>query len=106
MGVEEERAAALRISSAYGRTLEMVPYFKYLGKVLLAADDDCPALIWNLTKEREVWRRMTRILSREGGRPRVSVFFLKDFIQSVLLFSAETWVVTPHMLQILGGLQD
>ena len=37
----------------------------------------------------------TRILSREGAEPRVSVFFFVAVVQSVLLFRKETWVFTP-----------
>ena len=46
----------------------MVPYFKYMGKVLLVADDDWPAVIHNLVKVGKVWWRISRILSREGGK--------------------------------------
>ena len=49
-----------------------------------------------------VWRRTSRILSREGARPRVSVFLFKAVVQSVLLFGAETWVVSPRMGRLLG----
>ena len=45
---------------------------------------------------------MTRIISREGTGPWVSVFF-KAIAQTVLLFGAETWVVPPHMGRVLGG---
>ena len=38
---------------------------------------------------------MTRILSREGVDPQVSVFFFKAVVQVVLLFGVETWVVAP-----------
>ena len=48
---------------------------------------------------------MTRIYSREGSEPRVSGFFFKAVVQSVLLFGVETWLVTPHMGWVLGGLQ-
>ena len=71
MVAEEERAATSKAFSAYGRTLEMVPSFKYLGRVISIADDNWPEVIRNLTKARAVWRRMTRILSREGARLRV-----------------------------------
>ena len=46
---------------------------------------------------------MSRILIREGARPRVSGFFFKSIVQAVLLFGAYTWVVTPHMGWVLGG---
>ena len=55
---------------------------------------------------REAWRRMTRILSREGAELRVSDFFFKAIVQLVLLFSSETWVVTPLMGRVQGGFQD
>ena len=48
---------------------------------------------------------MSCILSREGETPRVSGFFFKAMIQAVLLFGAETWVVTPCMGKALGGFQ-
>ena len=54
LAAEEERAETSRAFSAYGRTFEMVPSFKYPGRVLSAADDDWPAVIRNLTKVRAV----------------------------------------------------
>ena len=63
-------------------------------------------MVRNLAKARAVWWRMTRILSREGEEPRVSGFFCKDVVQLVLIFIAETWVVTSCMGRVLGGFQD
>ena len=57
-------------------------------------------------KVRAVWSRMTGILSREGARPRVSIFFFKAAVQSMLLLGAEMWVVTPPMVQAMGDFQD
>ena len=51
---EESRTVNSRAFRAYGRTLEMVSSFKYLRRVLLVVDYDCPAVIQNLTKLREV----------------------------------------------------
>ena len=106
MAAEEERTATSRAFSAYGRTLDLVLYFKYLGRVLSSADDDWTDVIGNLMKARAVWRRMTRILSREGEMPRVFGFLFKSVVQSVLIFGEETWVVTPCMVRVLGCLQD
>ena len=83
----------------------MVPPLKYLGILLSSADDDCPVVIRNLTKARAVWRRILKILSREGVRPRVSGFFFKASVQSVLLFGEETWVVTPRIGRVMGSFQ-
>ena len=84
----------------------MLTSFKYLGIVLSAADDDWPEVVRNLVKARTVWHRMSRILIREGARPRVSGFFFKSVVQSVLLFGADNWEVTPCMGRALGGFQD
>ena len=84
----------------------MLTSFKYLGIVLSAADDDWPEVVRNLVKARTVWWRMSKILSREGARLQVSGFFSKSIIQSVLLFDAESWVVTTHMGRYLRGFQD
>ena len=68
----------------------MVTSFKYLGRVISAADNDCPKLVRNLAKARVVWWRLTQILRREGAVPQVSGFFFKSVVHSVLLFGAET----------------
>ena len=69
-------------------------------------DDDCPAVIQNLTKAQKVWQIISRILRREGARPRVFGFFFKSVFQLVLLFGAEMWVVIPCIGRVLGGFQD
>ena len=79
--VVEIRAVISRAFSAYGCPLEIFPSFKYLGRVILAADDDWPAVVQNLEKVRTVWWRMARILSREGVRLRVPGFFFKAVAQ-------------------------
>ena len=61
-----------RLFSAYRQNLNMVPFFMNLGRVLLAAYDDWPAVIRNLTKVWVVWWRILRIRSRERARAQVS----------------------------------
>ena len=48
--VEEEREVTSRAVSTYGHPLEMVTSFKYLGKVISAADNYWPEVVRNLTK--------------------------------------------------------
>ena len=103
---EEARAVTSRKFSAYWIPLEMVTSFKYLGIVPSAADYDWTELVQNIVKSRMVWWRISKILSREGEIPRVSGYFFKVVVQLVLLFSEETWVVTPHMGRPLRGFQD
>ena len=64
----------------------MVTSLQYLGRVILAADDNWTAVVGNLSRVRTVWKRMTRIFSREGVEPRVSGFFFETMVQMVLHF--------------------
>ena len=57
---------------AYGKQLEAVPSFKYLGRILTEVDDDWPAVVGNPGKAQKIWGRLKRILSREGADKRVS----------------------------------
>ena len=84
----------------------MVTSFKYLGRVLLVVGDDWLTVVQNIVKAQTVWWRISKILSREGARPRVSGFFFKAVIQSVLLFDTDSWLVNPHMGRYLRGFQD
>ena len=54
-------------------------------------------VVRNLSRTRAVWRKMARVLSREGASLWVSKLFFKAIVQAVLLFVSETWVVTPRM---------
>ena len=64
-----------------------------------AGDDDWPAVVGNLVKARKSWGRLSRILSREGADKRVSGNLFKAVVQAVILFGAETWVLTPSIEQ-------
>ena len=68
----------------------MVTSFQYLVRVIPAAEDDWTAVVRNLYWVRAVWKRMARILSREGAEPRVSRLFFRALVQAVLLFGLET----------------
>ena len=85
--------------------MEMVNSFRYLAQVISPSDDDWPAVVRNLSQARALWKRMTRILSREGAEPQVSGLFFKSVVQEVLLFGLGTYVVTPRMGRSLGGFQ-
>ena len=78
---EEEREVTTRAFSAYGRPMEMVTSFQYLGRLILAADNNWPAVVRNLSRVRAVWKRTMRILSTEGTEPRVSGLFLNPWFR-------------------------
>ena len=70
---------------------------------MTAGDGDWPAVAGNLAKARRSWGRLRRIVGREGATARISGAFFKGVVQQVLLFGAETWVVTPRMERALSG---
>ena len=57
---------------AYGKPMEAVSEFRYLGRLLTATDDDWPAVAGNIRKARVSWGRFERVLGREGADPKVS----------------------------------
>ena len=80
------RASAETVFRAYGQPLANVGSFKYLGHLLLATDDDWPAVVVNLRKARNKWARMPWIMRREGADARTPRTFFKAVIQTALLF--------------------
>ena len=49
---EEDRVETVTTIQAYERPLETVSSFKYLGRLLIATNDDWPAVIPNIWKSR------------------------------------------------------
>ena len=89
------RERAVGTFQAYGRPLETVAYFKYLGRIFTASDDDWPEVVDNLGKAQKIWACLLIILRREGASPRLSGMFFKAVVQAVLIFGEYTWVMTP-----------
>ena len=79
--------------------------FKYLGRVVTAGGGKWTKVSGNLSKASKIWMRMTMILSREGAYMKVSGLLFKAVIQVVLLFGADTWVLTPWMERALSSFQ-
>ena len=75
----ELRDSTERAFEVYGKPLEMVSTFKYLGRAMTAGDDDWPALAGNLLKAQRSWGRLSRIISREGADARVSETFSRQW---------------------------
>ena len=95
-----------RAFEAYGEPIHNVSAFRYTGRVLTAGYYDWLAVVVNLRKPRKSWGRLSRILSREGEDPQVSGNFYKAVAQAVLLFGAETWVLTQRMEKALERSQS
>ena len=94
-----------RAFHAYGKTMEAVSEFRYLGRLLTATDDDWSEVAGKIRKARVSWGRLARVLGREGEDPKVSRSFYTAVIQQVLLFGAETWVLTRKMESALDAFQ-
>ena len=86
-----------RAFHAYGKQMEAVSEFRYLRRILKAMDDDWPAVAGNIRKARVSWGRLARVLGQEGAEPKVSRSLYTSMTQQLLLFGAETWVLTRNM---------
>ena len=100
---EETRESTARAFQAYDRPLKLTTSSKYLGRKMMALDDDWTVVVGNLRKARKIWARLSRILGRDGVNQRVSGMFFKEMVQPVLIFGLEKWVMKPHMVHALGG---
>ena len=94
---KETRENSEREFHAYGKSMEAVLEFCYLGRILTATDDDWPEVAGNIRKAQVSWGRLARVLGREGADPKVSRSFYTAVTQQVLLFGAETWVLKRKM---------
>ena len=83
--------------------IEEVEVFKYLRRMMDRSYNDWPKVLRNIRKERQVWGRIRKMLRREGADPDVLDKFYCAIILVVLLFGAETWVMSEPMAQRLEG---
>ena len=60
------REISERVFQAYGEPLENVTVFRYIVMVMTAIDDVWPEVLGNFQKARNIWGRLSRILSQEG----------------------------------------
>ena len=64
MTEEDLQESAERAFQVYGRPLETVTSFKYMGWVLTEADDDWSEVLCNLRKAWNIWAWLASILVR------------------------------------------
>ena len=89
----EASAAVERKFTAYQKdTLRSVDLFKYLGRNIARDDCDTPAIRRNLKRARQVWGRISKVITKEEVQPRVAGMFYQAIVAAVLLYgSASTW---------------
>ena len=63
-------------------------------------------VVGNLGKVQRSLGRLSRVLGREEADPKVSRSFYTAVTQVVLLFGAETWILTPRMEKALDSFQS
>ena len=71
--------------------------FKYMGRILDLSDNNWFEILWDFGKAHRVWNRLGGLLHRDGADLRVSTMFYRVVVQIVLLFGAETWVLSEAM---------
>ena len=103
---ERVRQARERVFRVNGVPLQRVDVFKYLGRPLASTDSDWPAINGNLAKARKRWGMIRRVIAREGADARVSGYFYKAVVQSVVLYGCETWTLDEAKLKALGGFHN
>jgi hypothetical protein len=86
--------------------IENVTSFKYLGRILTQNDNDTAAIEGNLLKARNRWARVRKILAQSGATPKHMVSFYLTIVQAILLYGAETWVLSDAMKRKLSSFHN
>ena len=103
MAEEEARAGTERLITDYGTTISPVISFKYLGRILLAADGEWAEVLHNLQRAQQKWSRLSQVLIREGSDAWTSGGNYVAVVQAVMIYRLETWATTLHIKRVLGG---
>ena len=77
-----------------GKVLSRVREFTYLGRVFTEKDDDSICIERQIKKAKQRWYRIANILKREGANAICMARFYVTVVQAVLLYGADSWVVT------------
>ena len=86
-----------------GKAIERVKAFTYLGRTLSEDDNDTKCITDRIAKARAKWWRIAKILKSEGANAKIMAKFYKAVIQAVLLYGAESWVLTKENLRKLNS---
>ena len=73
-----------------------------MGRIVDESDKDEPAIDRNIQRARGIWTRLGKLLAREDANPIAMGIFYKVIVHSVLLYGAESWVITKskQMVQL------
>ncbi len=85
--------------TAYGKELERVEVFKYLGRLLAYDDNDTQAVRNNLKKARGIWARLSRTIRAENAPPPC----VRHLLQSNRAINITVW--KRDMEYVTGGFE-
>ena len=88
-----------------GEDIERLKEFKYLGRILDENDNDKKCILAQLRKARGLWRRLVKILKREGAEPFQMGRFYVGIVQAILLYGSESWTISLLEMEALEGFQ-
>ena len=74
--------------------LRSVEVVKYLGRVIARDNCDTPAIRCNLKRARQIWGRLSKIITTKGVTPTVAGMFYQAVAVAILLYSSETRYLT------------
>ena len=89
--------------SVNAEPLEPTTEFPYLGHTVYYNNIDWAALYQNLRKARRWWRMVANVVKKMGEMVRGQGILYKAFIQTLMLYGSEIWVVTGAMLKVIEG---
>lgn len=98
MKIIDAKARTITIDN---HTLETVAEYRHLGQPKTTTLSDDRAVSYNITKARQRWAQMRRILVRDTADPIIMARFYTAAVVSVLLYACETWTLTDRIVDRL-----
>ena len=92
---EQERASKVKFY-VNGLPIQRVQQFPYLGRIFTESDNDSVYIQENLSNARRRWNCVAKILKTEGANAKCMAKFYITIVQAVLLYGADSWVVTKR----------
>ena len=91
--------------TAYGKELDWMEIFKYLGILVSFDDNDVQTQVMrsSLMKAYQSWARISCVLQAENASPCVCSLFYKATVQAGLLFGSESWNISLSAIKCLEG---
>ena len=80
----------------YGKEIQRVKEFRYLGRILREDDDDTSSIVSQIKRARQKWNAIAKILKREEANAKTMAKFYMAIVQAVLLYGADSWTITKR----------